>query len=303
MTELGSRLPATASGTHRAAFGASEWGLLAVAAAIWGCSFLFIAIALDDLAPGVVTAGRIGLGALVLAFVPAARRPVTRRHWPRIALLGVTWMAVPFTCFSLAEQWISSSLAGMLNAAVPLTTAIVATVLLRRLPPGRQVVGLLVGFAGVGAVMAPSLADDLSASAGGVALVALAVTCYGLATNLAVPLQQEYGALPVLLRVQLAALVLTAPFALAGLGDSTFAAGSFTALVALGALGTGLAFVAGATLLGRVGASRGAVMVYFVPIVSIAVGVAFRDETVAAVSLAGMVLVLGGAWLATRAEE
>lgn len=298
------RVLSTTEGTHHDhAFGAVEWGLFAIPPLIWGCSFLLIAIAIEDFAPSVVTAGRVLFGALAIGVLPAARPGIARADWPRVLFLSATWMAIPFACFSVAEQWIDSSLAGMLNGAMPLTTAAIATAMLRRLPGPRQLLGLGVGFAGVVGVMLPALDDDASSSTSGVLLVLLAIVCYGFAANVSVPLQQRYGPVPVLFRAQLGALAMTAPFALAGIGDSTFDGGALAAVVALGALGTGVAFVTLGALLARVGAARGSVAVYLVPVVAVVAGVVFRDEQVAALSLAGMVLVAAGAFLTSRAER
>jgi drug/metabolite transporter (DMT)-like permease len=295
------RLFSTAAGTRSEAFGPAEWGLLAGVALIWGSSFLFVDIGLETLRPGVITLARIGLGAGALALVARARRPVERADLPRIALLGLVWMTLPLLLFPIAQQWIDSSVAGMLNGAMPLTTAAVATVLLRRAPRSRQLVGLAVGFAGVVAVSWPSL-QGARATALGTLLVLVAVSSYGLAANLAVPLQQRYGALPVLLRAQLAALVVVTPVGLAQLPGSAWAWSSALAMLPVGLLGTGLAFVAMATLVGRAGAARGSVAIYFVPVVAIVLGVAFRGESVAPVALAGTALVLLGAWLTSRRE-
>ena len=160
---------------------------------------------------------------------------------------------------------------------------------------------MLVGFAGVVAISWPEVQGSQTTTLG-TALVLLAVACYGLAVNLAVPLQQRYGALPVLLRAQLAALVLLAPFGLWSLPGSHFEWRSALAMLPLGLLGTGLAFVLMTTLVGRVGGPRGAVATYFIPVVAIALGVIFLDERVAAVALLGTGLVLGGAWLTSRRE-
>jgi drug/metabolite transporter (DMT)-like permease len=116
------------------------------------------------------------------------------------------------------------------------------------------------------------------------------------------PLQQRYGALPVLLRAQLAALVLLLPFGLVSLPGSDPEWGAALALVPLGILGTGLAFVLMTTLVGRVGGPRGAVATYFIPVVAIALGVIFLNERVAPVALLGPALVLEGAWLTSRRE-
>lgn len=296
------RLLETTSGTLTDAFGAGEWGLLAAIAGIWGSSFLFMAIGLETLRPGVISAARVALGALALAAVPAARRSVDRADLPRIAFLGVIWMGIPLMLFPIAQQWIDSSVAGMINGAVPLTSAAWAVLLLRRLPGRRQLAGLAIGFGGVVAVSWPSLQDS-QATALGAGLVVLAVVLYGLSTNVAVPLQQRYGSLPVLLRAQLAALVIVLPFGAAQLSGSRWAWGPALAMVPLGVLGTGLAFVLMTTLVGRVGGPRGSVAIYFVPLVAIALGVIVRGEAVAPIALIGTALVLFGAWLTSRRES
>lgn len=292
----------TNRGTNREAFGATEWGLLTATALIWGASFLFIDIALDDVAPGVIPFARILLGTAALGLFPAARRGVDRRDWGRIAVLGVLWMAVPLTLFSIAQQWINSALAGMLNAAMPLFSAVFATLLLRQLPGPFQLVGLTVGFAGVFLIAVPGVAESSSLAAG-VIMVIGAVVCYGLAVNIAVPLQQRYGALAVIARVQWVALALTIPYAVVDAPRSTPTVAAIAALVALGALGTGAAFAAMASLVGRVGATRGSVTVYFIPIIAVVLGVVFRNDTVTASALVGTPLVLLGAWLTSRRDR
>jgi drug/metabolite transporter (DMT)-like permease len=294
-------LISTAQGTTQQAFGVPEWGLLAFIAGVWGSSFLLIAIGLDDFSPGVVTFGRILFGMLGLAFVPAARVPVEREDWPRIVLVGFTWMAVPLSLFPIAELYVDSSVAGMINGSVPLFAAVIAAVLLRTRPGRTQAFGLLLGFFGVVGISLPSL-RGADASPLGVGLLLVAVVLYGLSANLAVPLQQKYGGLAVMWRVQVAALAMTAPYGLASVPSSEFGWGSLVAVVVLGFLGTGWAFVAMTNLMGRAGATRGSVAIYLTPVVAIGLGVAFRDETVAALALAGTALVLVGAWLTSRAE-
>jgi drug/metabolite transporter (DMT)-like permease len=302
------RLLATGAGTNLEAFGRAEWGLLAIVATIWGSSFVLMEVALESLAPTVVGAARVAFGAAALALVPRARRTrIARGDLPTVALLGVTWMGVPLLLFPIAQQWIDSSVAGMINGAMPLTTALWAAILLRRLPARTQAVGLAVGFVGIVAISLPELPTGVTASGSGATalgagLVFLAIVLYGLSANLAVPLSQRYGSLPVLLRAQLAALVIVVPAGLAGLPSSTFAWGPVLALVPLGVLGTGVAFVLMATLVGRVGGPRGSIAIYFVPVVAIALGVALLNERVHPLALAGTALVLVGAWITSRRE-
>jgi drug/metabolite transporter (DMT)-like permease len=295
------RLPVTAEGRSAAAFEPFDWMLVAIASAVWGASFLLIAEGLESLEPGVVAFGRLAFGFLALSLVPRARRtkidPVDR---PRLVMLGFVWLAVPMMLFPIAEQWLSSAVAGMLNGAVPLVAAVIASLFLRRAPGRNQIAGLVVGFLGVVAISLPSMQAG-SRMALGAALVLLAVLSYGLAGNFIVPLQQRYGSMPVIWRAQLAGLVFTAPYALIGAPESSLEWRSVGAVVVLGALGTGLAFVAAGTLFGRVGATRGSVIGYLIPVVALVLGVALRDEHVAALAVGGLVLVLGGAWLTSRA--
>lgn len=298
-----SQLLSTHEGTHRAAFGAIDWLWLAVPAVIWGCSFLFIAEALEAFSPGLIVLGRILFGAVALGFVPSARRARIPGHeWPRVVLLGLTWMALPFACFAVAEQWIDSALAGMLNATMPLITAVMSALMLRRAPHRRQTIGLLVGCAGAILIAAPELDDAGSSAVSGVALVMLAICAYSFSANLSIPLIQSYGSLAVIWRTQLAAIAWSAPFGVRGLGDIDFSWSPLLALVALGVGGTAIAQLMAARLMARVGATRGSMITYAMPIVAIAAGVAFRSETVAAASLAGIAIVLSGAALASRSE-
>jgi len=295
-------LPKTAVGTNQGAFGTTEWALLSSVALIWGSSFVFMAIGLDAFNPGVITLVRVSLGVITLAAFPRARIAIDSTDKPRVFMLGIIWIGIPLMIFPIAQQWIDSSVAGMLNGAVPIAAALWATVLLRRLPGWRQMLGIGIGFVGVLAISAPELAGS-TATALGTALVVGAIVLYGLSTNLAVPLQQKYGALPVLFRAEIAALVIVVPFGLIQIPGSTWAWPSALAMVPLGVLGTGAAFVLMGTLVGKVGGPRGSVAIYFVPIVAIILGVIVRGDTIEPIAIAGAALVLLGAWVTSRRER
>ncbi|MCP3973720.1 MAG: DMT family transporter [bacterium] len=297
-----SALPSTARGTNLGAFGSTEWGLLVGVAIIWGSSFFLMAVGLEAFEPGVVTLARVGLGAAALALIKRARTPIERGDMWRVAVLGMIWVAIPLTLFPIAQLWIDSSVTAMLNAAMPVAAAFWATVLMRKAPGTIQLVGILVGLLGIIAVSLPELRGS-SATATGVALSLVAVALYGLSANLAVPLQQKYGALPVLFRALLVATVAVLPMGIYQLGESTWSWKAALAMVPLGVLSTGLAFVLMSILVGRVGAPRGAISIYFVPVVAIILGVLFLDEVIEPIALVGVVLVLAGAWIASRAER
>ncbi len=284
------------------AFGPRDWALLASIALMWGSSFLWIEEGLSSFEPALITVIRLVFGAATLAALPRARAPVRREDLPLVALLGLLWMAIPFLLFPVAQQWIDSSLAGMINGGVPIFAFLVAALVARRLPGSKQIVGVVVGFAGVVAVSWPAVQGARS-SALGAALVLLATALYGVAINIASPLQRRYGALPILLRAQLFALLFAALPGLLALKGSALDWSSFGAMVPLGCLGTGAAFVFMTILVGRVGPSRASVTIYFVPLVAVLLGAVVRDEVISAISLVGTAMVLGGAFLTTRDQS
>ena len=296
------RLLSTSHGTNREAFTASDWGLFLGLAMIWGSSFLFIAIGLDAFHPGLVTLLRVGLGAAFLALIPRTRDvKIDREDVPKVILIALIWVAIPFTLFPIAQQWIDSAVAGMLNGATPIFTAVLATALLRSLPGPLQVAGLIVGFVGILAIALPSAGSGATAAVG-VILVVVATVCYAVSLNIVTPLQQKYGSLPLMARILSLATLMVAPFGLVGLGDSTFAWSSLLAVAAIGVLGTGLAFIFMGTLAGSVGATRASFITYLIPVVALVLGVLFRDEVVSPVAVSGVFLVIVGAFLASRRE-
>jgi len=296
------RILSTSHGTNREAFTASDWGLFLGLAMIWGSSFLFIAIGLDAFHPGLVTLLRVGLGAAFLALIPRTRDvKIDREDLPKVILIALIWVAIPFTLFPIAQQWIDSAVAGMLNGATPIFTAVLATALLRSLPGPLQVAGLFVGFVGILAIALPSAGSGATAAVG-VILVVVATVCYAVSLNIVTPLQQKYGSLPLMARILSLATLMVAPFGLVGLGDSTFAWSSLLAVAAIGVLGTGLAFILMGTLAGSVGATRASFITYLIPVVALVLGVLFRDEVVSPVAVSGVFLVIVGAFLASRRE-
>ncbi|MBM3695604.1 MAG: DMT family transporter [Actinobacteria bacterium] len=292
----------TAPGTRREAFGPVEWALVAAVALMWGSSFLWIAEGLDHFSPPVVTLSRLLLGAAALALFPRTRRPVERADWPRIGLLALVWMAVPLLLYPIAQQWVNSSTAGAINGSMPLFSAALAAVLLRRPPGPAQAAGLAVGFTGV-LLVTLAEAGGVEGSPLGIALMLAATIMYAVAFNLAVPLTQRYGSLPVLLRAQLVAIALVLPFGLWGLPRSEWDWGAAGAMLVLGVLGSGVAFVAAAALGARAGPVRGAVSIYFLPVVALLLGALVRKEALPAMAVAGVALVIAGAWLSGRREN
>ena len=276
-----------------------DWLLLVTAAGIWGSSFLFMDIALDTEHPGLVAWLRPLLGLAFMAGVPSARRPVDRSDNPRLFLLGLLWMAVPLSMFPLAQTWIDSSIAGMMNSGMPVTTLIAGATLFGVATHRVQVVGVAVGIVGLLMIGIPT-ASVGDTSAVGVLLVVLAVSCYGVAANIAGPLQRRYGSPAVLLRVLVVASLATTPWGLVGLAGSGFAWSAVAANLAVGVGGTGIAYVAAASLIGRVGPVRMSAVTYVVPVVAAVLGVTVLGETLGVLQVSGALVLVGGAWLTTR---
>jgi drug/metabolite transporter (DMT)-like permease len=213
-------------------------------------------------------------------------------------------MAFPLSMFPFAEQHVSSALAGMLNGAVPLFVAAVASGIARRAPARPILVGLAVGFLGTILIALPGMtqSNGQSGQAIGVLLILAALVSYGFAYSLSGPLQQRNGALPVIWRALGVAVILTAPLGIPAVMAGHWSFWPAASLVALGAGGTGIAYVMTATAAGRMGATVASVNNFFIPVVALALGVGLRHEQVSWISIGGAAICLLGAWLIRRAR-
>ena len=250
--------------------------------------------------PAGITFVRTLIGFAVLSTFPRSRGHVHPNDRWRVVLLGVIWLAFPMSMFPFAEQHVSSAITGMLNAATPIFVAVVAAGLVRAWPPRRVLVALVVGIGGAILISAPTLGEGHS-RVWAVGLIFAALVSYGFAINLARPLQQRNGALPVIWRAVGFAAVLTAPTGLPALLDAHWNVRAALSMLALGALGTGIANVMVATAAGTGSATRASAMGFIIPVVSLLLGVVVRGEHVAALSVGGGGVCVIGAVLLARA--
>jgi len=295
------RVWSTSEGHHAGAFSPADWARFLSLGAIWGSSFLWIEIALRDFAPGLVTWGRVTSGTLALVFLPGARAPIAREDRARVVVVSALWVAIPWTLFPIAQERVTSAVAGMLNGALPILAAVVTSVLLRRAPGRLQMVGLLIGATGVAAI-ALTAASEGSSEAIGVAMILTAVICYAFAVTIVVPLYQRYTSVNLMAWVLAVACAMTAPFGLWSVPRSSFAWPALAAVLVVGVVGSGIAFVLMGRLVARVGSTRAAFVTYLVPVVATILGALVLDEPIAVLAVLGMALVIGGAILASRPE-
>jgi len=274
--------------------------MLLALAAIWGSSFMFIEIALRDLAPSTLILLRMASGALALAVYIAATgrnlsllRPLV---WP-LALLGLANTAVPFFLIAWGQQYIDSGLASIFNASAPLFTALFAIAYDRsQRATGLRLVGILVGFTGVVLLVGFELAGGERAVLGGLAVVA-ASACYGIGGLYA---GRRFAGLPpslVAFGALLWSTVFVLPFGVAQ--ASSFGWEATLSVLYLGVAATGVAYLLYFGLIAGAGASKAVLVTYLVPSLALVYGAVFLDEQVTALALAGLVLVLAGVALGT----
>jgi drug/metabolite transporter (DMT)-like permease len=277
------------------------WGLFAAISVIWGLPYLFIKVAVDDgLTPGFVAWSRVVLALAVLT--PIALRRGALRGLPLgwVALFAATEIAVPFPLIGFGEQRIASSLAAILIAAMPL---VVAALALRfdhaERPTPTRLAGMLVGLAGVAALVGIDIAGRGSELLGaGAVLVATVGYAIGpLVVNRKLSGADPLG--PVTAALAIASLMLL-PFGIADMPSSRPSFDALASVIVLGLVCSALAFLVFFRLIAEVGPSRAAVITYINPIVALALGVAILGESVGTGTVAGLLLILAGSWLSTE---
>ncbi len=277
-------------------------GYLALAV-IWGSSFLFIKVGVRELHPLYVALGRVGVGTVtVLAVLLVTRRQLPRdpRTWGHLAVAGALGVALPFTLFAYGEQRVSSVLAGIWNATTPLFALPVAVLILRTERMSlRRTVGILVGFTGVLVVLGVWHGVGGRHLAGQLMCMGAAL-CYGLA----IPYQRRFlsdvpdGGVAVpagMLVVASAQLLIVAPLvAGAPPAPTALSLDVIGSILALGALGTGLAFVFNYRVIRVAGATTSASVTYLIPVCATVIGVLVLHERIGWNQPAGAVIVLTG---------
>lgn len=269
-------------------------------AAIWGSSFLFMRNGAVEFG-ALPTAGlRVIIASVFLLPILAARGQAAdlRRHWKPVFLVGLTNSAIPFVCYSYALLSISTGLSSILNATVPLFGAIIAWLWLKDRPHGARILGLLIGFLGV-AMLAwdkASFQPDASGLSTGWAVLAclLATFCYGISASFT---KRYLGGIPSMVLAtgsQVGAAMSLAPLVWWFWPAQPVSLHAWLAVVALGVVCTGIAYVLYFRLIERAGPARALTVTFAVPVFAVLYGVVLLGEVVTPWMIGcGFIILLG----------
>jgi drug/metabolite transporter (DMT)-like permease len=279
------------------------WLLFASVSVVWGVPYFFIKVAVDDgVPPGFVAWSRVALGAALLLPLAWRRGALAGLggRWGAIAAYTACEVAVPFLLIALGERYVSSSLTAILIASMPLMVALLSLWLSTDdRPTGLRLVGLLVGFAGVVALLGVDVAGRPGELLGAL-LILVATLGYATAPMIVNRRLADLDPLGPIAASLALAVILLAPAVALSPPDRLPSPAAFGSLAVLGVVCTALGLVLFFRLVVEAGPSRAAVITYVNPLVAVVLGVFVLDERLGVVSLAGLLAILGGSWLATR---
>ena len=274
--------------------------LALVTSSIWGSSFLMIKYSLDELNPSDITLYRILIGALFVNIFLRTKEKIDKADHIKFVIVSFFWMALPFYMFGIAEQTITSSLAGLINGSTPIFVAFIAVVFYRLRITNLQIIYIFSGFIGVGLITLSGGINELSFNIGSI-FALIASISYGIAVNIVEPLIKKYESYIVLKIVMryasLLSLILygfSASFKLPTLEVSLIP------MLILGIGGTGIAFLTYYKLLDNVGRISSSFIVYMIPIFSIFFGYQFLNEITYAIQFVGIGVILTSDFLYSR---
>lgn len=274
-----------------------HWLVFLLLGAIWSSSFMWIKIAVQEIGPITLVAFRVLFGLLfgvVVIYVQRIRWPQTLKEWTPLLVLGISNIAIPFFLISWGEQSIDSAVASILNATTPLFTILIAHYLLhddRMTAP--KVLGLLMGFAGVVILMSKDIGGSLGSVLGQFAIVLASAfyaggAVYARQTTQEMPgiLRSAGPLLPATVVMWLATFLIESPVKSPQLGIT------WIALLFLGVLGSGFAFVLSYYLIHEIGPTRTSMVTYLFPLGGVILGVVFLDEQLSWQVAVGAVLII-----------
>lgn len=270
---------------------------------VWGCSFIFIELGLVFLSPFGVTFVRCALGAITLLIFAKARKvelPKGKSIWKKLWVVAMLLNVVPGVLFAFAQQYITSALAGIINATTPLMTLIFMLLIFREEKIKReQVYGLLIGALGVMTVVGVWKELGGNQLIGVIALL-IAVSCYGASypysTRNVIPLGLKPEALATG-QLLMATMTLLPLFIIDGFSSDNYATQSIIAMLCLGIFGSGFAYIWNFSVTAAAGSAIGSTVTYITPVVAVIVGWLYLNEEIAWHEPVGALVVIIGALL------
>ncbi|MFE1645478.1 DMT family transporter [Microbacterium sp. P01] len=272
---------------------------------IWGSSFLFMKIGLEGLSAGQVAWARLVLGALTLGVFVLARRealPRSIRVWGHMLVLGISFCVAPFLLFAWAQQHVTSGLGSIYNATTPIMTAVMAGLVFRvEKLRAVQLVGIMVGILGVMVIIAPWQGLDLTQSLPAQLAMLGATACYGFSLGYMRRFVARTGMSALVfsfLNIGLGAAVMVLLSPVLVLSPISLTPSIVGAVLALGCLGTGVAYIWNQNTLRVWGPTRASTVTYITPIVGVALGMVVLGEEVSWNEPVGALIVFAGILLA-----
>ena len=270
---------------------------------VWGCSFIFIELGLVFLSPFGVTFVRCALGAITLLIFAKARKvglPKGKSIWKKLWVVAMLLNVVPGVLFAFAQQYITSALAGIINATTPLMTLIFMLLIFREEKIKReQVYGLLIGALGVMTVVGVWKELGGNQLIGVIALL-IAVSCYGASypysTRNVIPLGLKPEALATG-QLLMATMTLLPLFIFDGFSSNNYETKSIIAMLCLGIFGSGFAYIWNFSVTAAAGSAIGSTVTYITPVVAVIVGWLYLNEEIAWHEPVGALVVIIGALL------
>jgi drug/metabolite transporter (DMT)-like permease len=265
---------------------------------IWGIPYLLIRVAVRDLSPASLVLARTGIAVLILLPIAIARAelgPAFGRWRPLLAFAAIE-IAIPWYLLNSAEEEISSSLTALLIAAVPLVGAVIAWATRAERLGAQNLVGLLVGVAGVAAIVGVNVEGGVVP----IAEVGLVAVCYAVGPVILQRWLADLPALGVITASLLVTAVVYVPIAAFSLPDEMPSAAAIWSVIGLAVVCTALAFLVFFALIAEIGPVRATVITYINPAVAALLGVVILEERFTLGMAIGLVLVLLGSVLATR---
>lgn len=269
-------------GSSSEAMGLPEWGLGLMPICFWGTAFYFVDTALrEGMHPGTIVWFRMTIGFVFFSLLPVKHKKHSLgvHDWTSIFILGFVGLSLPLTLFAIAQQWVQSSLAGMLVGAQPIFATLLASLLLKTLPTRKNVISLCFGLGGLTIVAWPFL-TNFDSQAHGVILVIVALNCYAFSYNFSIPLTQKLGGYFLNVRMLLASSILTAPYGIYGLFQTEHTIPAYYSLLILGIGATAITPYAAARLGAQVGAARASSVNFLIPLVALFMGAAISGDAV-----------------------